>query len=403
MCIRDRFQATNIKTVDREKEHGYNADGSDEKVYEQTVAEASDEGFGERLADDYHDMKGHPKAGPHIKRAMKAYEDGDMEAASEHQSKAYKAAGTNEETVVEASFEDRLQAARDKAKAAGKTIKSKKPEEKKTRVVQGKSYGGSKQDSEKEDVSESKTAEALYKQHHARVKDLLKKISTGVDAHKANCMKGNCHYGHVGDVKELANTLQDLHDRVHMQGEYATPLAVREDIELVDEMAISSTKNSKGQKVEWHSIGEKHMIHVDGNQAHEGFLNRGDAAKLYAKLKEEFGQLEEKKLTPAEMKKREEVAKAIERENPNMPMGKKMAIATATAKKVAEEKQPRTLRQILEAMVTIHVKPHPEKKDQHVVVKSSDSSRFKKGESVATTELEQGQDDGYLKVKHVKE
>lgn len=47
--------------------------------------------------------------------------------------------------------------------------------------------------------------------------------------------------------------------------------------------------------------------------------------------------VDEKTLTPAELKKREEVAKAIERENPNMPMGKKMAIATATAKKVAEE------------------------------------------------------------------
>lgn len=44
----------------------------------------------------------------------------------------------------------------------------------------------------------------------------------------------------------------------------------------------------------------------------------------------------EKKLTPAEMKKREEVAQAIDRENPNMPMSKKMAIATSTAKKVAE-------------------------------------------------------------------
>ena len=49
--------------------------------------------------------------------------------------------------------------------------------------------------------------------------------------------------------------------------------------------------------------------------------------------------LAEKHLTPAEMKKREEVAKAIERENPDMPMGKKMAIATATAKKVAEESE----------------------------------------------------------------
>ena len=49
-------------------------------------------------------------------------------------------------------------------------------------------------------------------------------------------------------------------------------------------------------------------------------------------------ELEEKKLTPAEMKKREEIAKAIERENPNMPMDQKMAISTAQAKKVAEVK-----------------------------------------------------------------
>lgn len=51
----------------------------------------------------------------------------------------------------------------------------------------------------------------------------------------------------------------------------------------------------------------------------------------------DFRGLEEKKLTPAEMKKREEVAKAIERENPGIDKSKKMAIATATAKRVAEE------------------------------------------------------------------
>ena len=49
--------------------------------------------------------------------------------------------------------------------------------------------------------------------------------------------------------------------------------------------------------------------------------------------------ISEKTLTPAEMKKREEIAKAIERDNPDMPMAKKMAIATATAKKVAEEQE----------------------------------------------------------------
>ena len=46
-------------------------------------------------------------------------------------------------------------------------------------------------------------------------------------------------------------------------------------------------------------------------------------------------QITEKHLSTAEMKKREEVAQAMEREQPGMPMGKKMAIATATAKKAA--------------------------------------------------------------------
>ena len=50
----------------------------------------------------------------------------------------------------------------------------------------------------------------------------------------------------------------------------------------------------------------------------------------------DFTRIEEKTLTPAEMKKREEVAKAIERENPGIDKSKKMAIATATAKRVAE-------------------------------------------------------------------
>lgn len=52
----------------------------------------------------------------------------------------------------------------------------------------------------------------------------------------------------------------------------------------------------------------------------------------------------EKKLTQAELKKREEIAKAMEREHPGMGstpegMSKKMAIATAQAKRVAEESE----------------------------------------------------------------
>lgn len=51
------------------------------------------------------------------------------------------------------------------------------------------------------------------------------------------------------------------------------------------------------------------------------------------------GDISEKELTPAELKKREEVAKAIEKKNPDMPMDKKMAVATSVAKKVAESEE----------------------------------------------------------------
>jgi len=57
-----------------------------------------------------------------------------------------------------------------------------------------------------------------------------------------------------------------------------------------------------------------------------------------------FDSLREKTLTPAEKKKREEIAKAIEKDNPDMPMDKKMAIATAQAKKVAEGFTPKEIK-----------------------------------------------------------
>mgnify|MGYP003132309855 CR=1 FL=1 len=57
--------------------------------------------------------------------------------------------------------------------------------------------------------------------------------------------------------------------------------------------------------------------------------------------KKEIEKTNEKTLTPNELKKRKEVAKAIAKDDPNMPMDKKMAIATATAKRVAEDNSPK--------------------------------------------------------------
>ena len=72
------------------------------------------------------------------------------------------------------------------------------------------------------------------------------------------------------------------------------------------------------------------------DQHHPGLDTQG-RIELYTTLQNMKEAVEEKKLTPAELKKREEIAKAMERDNPGMDMKKKMAIATWQAKKVAEQ------------------------------------------------------------------
>lgn len=72
---------------------------------------------------------------------------------------------------------------------------------------------------------------------------------------------------------------------------------------------------------------------------HDGRPNSGDEEEVKKEHKQIAAAIAtrifERKLTKPEMKKREEVAQAMERDNPSMPMGKKMAIATAVAKKSA--------------------------------------------------------------------
>ena len=87
-------------------------------------------------------------------------------------------------------------------------------------------------------------------------------------------------------------------------------------------------------------------FHQKDDAKKEGMRWDSDARKWYhsspaasssSKFQKEEVELDEKTLTPAEMSKREEIAKAMERKHPGMDKAKKMAIATATAKRVAEE------------------------------------------------------------------
>lgn len=120
---------------------------------------------------------------------------------------------------------------------------------------------------------------------------------------------------------------------------------VYEETKPLHPKAIVVSHSGKG-KYKVHAVGD-HF--ADGIKVGERLSDTelDDAAEMGAKIinknteiktknfvKEES--LDEKHLTPAEMKKREEIAMAIERQHPGYSKSKKMAIATAAAKRVAE-------------------------------------------------------------------
>jgi hypothetical protein len=93
-------------------------------------------------------------------------------------------------------------------------------------------------------------------------------------------------------------------------------------------------KNDPGSAKKGYALSVTDKDKAMAKARKKGLSPKHPTTNYNRKLPEEV--VDEKTLTPAEKKKREEIAKAIERDNPKMPMDKKMAIATATAKKVAE-------------------------------------------------------------------
>lgn len=119
---------------------------------------------------------------------------------------------------------------------------------------------------------------------------------------------------------------------------------------FIEKHAIKKTEDANGN--------DDKLFNASNINAHDrspmhGYNPGEDKAAAHAITKAQQAAIEEKKLTPAELKKREEVAQAIERETPNMPMGKKMAIATATAKRVAEEVDEPSEDELAEAYVIV--------------------------------------------------
>ena len=137
--------------------------------------------------------------------------------------------------------------------------------------------------------------------------------------------KANYSWGKMVTVHHGAHTSYPLHPEHQAAIKKLKP---GESTSFTDETNRKVTASREGDQVHLSGRGSNKKTTVAHSHFTENSMNT---------FKQFRQTLEEKKLTPAEMKKREEVAKAIERENPKMPMGMKMAIATKTAKRVAEE------------------------------------------------------------------
>lgn len=93
-------------------------------------------------------------------------------------------------------------------------------------------------------LAEGEEAHAQFQKYHSDTAALLKKIHAGLSKHysnvtdKKNYQNGVAHWGHVGDIKHIHRQLQDIHDSILQQGEYAKPSQMKEEVEL-DERTLS--------------------------------------------------------------------------------------------------------------------------------------------------------------------
>ncbi|NDC22677.1 MAG: hypothetical protein EBZ49_00880 [Proteobacteria bacterium] len=228
------FNATNVKTLEREPKHGYNP-GNDEKVYEEKThpmaLHVKPAGNGK-----YKVMK----VGDHLSDGIKVGEhlsDSELDDATEMGAKIKQ---IQEKTLTPAEMKKREEVAK-----AIEGENPKMPMAKKMAIA----TATAKKVAE-ETIEESEEAHAQFLKYHNDAAGLLKKISTALSKHydavtdKKGYNRGEAHWGHVGDIKNATRQLQDLHDNIMQTVDYTKPINMKESAEITEDDDLTTLLNT---------------------------------------------------------------------------------------------------------------------------------------------------------------
>jgi hypothetical protein len=163
----------------------------------------------------------------------------------------------------------------------------------------------------------------------------------------------------IEDLKNIAGLeARDMHDR-NVLARSRTKDIVIVDVGLFSDVSTSTPSYEDALTVIEGKMSKSYCMKTPCKDM--GFSQRASCAK-YKKCPSPKKK-NERKLTKPEYKKKKQIAKALEKDSPNMPDDKKYAIATATAKRVAEE-------QCLEERCQKSYKTHPTRKTKKMFGKS---------------------------------
>jgi hypothetical protein len=229
------FNATNVATSDREPRHGYNP-GNDEKVYEEAKAlhpkalHVKDVGKGKyKVHAVGKSLAGGIKVGEHLS-------DSELDDATEMGAKVKM---IKEDTIEEKHLTPAEMKKREEIAKGIEKSNPKMPMAKKMAIA---TATAKKVAEETEELMEGEVAAKQFQHYHNEASKLLKGIHKGLSDHydnvtnKKNYNNGEAHWGHVGDIKDIHRSLQDLHDRILQQGEYSKPVVLKAMKEEVEEL-----------------------------------------------------------------------------------------------------------------------------------------------------------------------